>query len=316
MRNDDFDNDINNHHHQNGRFDTIGGGTTTTTTTTPVWRPFDRQKESEEGNSSWHRRFQRLQTFYNKYGHSGVPVSWALDPDLGDWACQQRQFFREIRSGYRLASKVDETRWRQLESVHFPLNYEKFHWTKRYHELQEALDGERYVSSTDNTVNDTANDNFNGSVSDTNKMDSDQKQHDDNNVTTSITTTLDDDEKNKSFPSSHGVDPKITHEQPTTTTAAAAPATLVGTAIITTAKSDIANTYNKKSKTATTTTKLTPMLETWLKNEQEKPSKLWWYAYDDEYHPNNVDTKRVRKLTRLGVEFPHDDDHDVEGDEN
>ena len=130
-----------------------------------MWRPFDRMHQLDDAggggsHSSWNRYFQRLQAFYNKYGHSAVPVGWALDPELGDWACIQRQYFREIRTGYRLSSKnskVDETRWRQLQSVQFPLDYEQFHWTKRYNELQEALDGEVVLDKNNNFGSTTEN---------------------------------------------------------------------------------------------------------------------------------------------------------------
>jgi len=228
-----------------------------------MWRPFDRMHQHDDGggggggHSSWNRYFQRLQAFYNKYGHSAVPVSWVLDPELGDWACIQRQYFREIRSGYRLAtknSKVDETRWRQLQSVQFPLDYEQFHWTKRYNELQEVLDGEVVLDKNNNIGSTTENDKGDKSGDDT-----DEQSKNDKGTTSSDSRATND-----------GCDGSSSQGKP-------------------------------KRK------KLNPTLQTWLKNEQEKSLNVWSVCSD--HHPNNVDSKRVEKLERLGVKFSdHKDD--------
>lgn len=172
------------------------------------WKPFN-TNTNEESSASWNHHYVRLQAFHTKYGHSGVPVSWVSDPDLGDWACHQRQLFREIKTGYRIASKLEDARWRQLEALRFPLDYESFHWTKRYTELTAALKGDEYRR---------------------------------------------------------------------------------------TAEKDYNHHHHKKIQT-----KLTPVLQTWLQNEQNKGTSLW--SISDREHPNNLDAKRMEKLEHLGVTF-------------
>lgn len=254
------------HHHHGG----AGGGTVNGNNIGTLFRPFDRSYENEEGHSSWNRRFQRLQAFYSKYGHSAVPVSWALDPDLGDWACTQRQYFREIRLGYRVGtSKVDDTRWKQLESVHFPLDYENFHWTKRYNELQESLDGDVFHHPNDDITGGSDNSADNAFVVGDLNKDKNEEQ-----ITINRNENADSD------------------------------TSITTVAVAAAVEADKKSGSTSVSATKMSKPKLNPTLTTWLRNEQEKAVKVWSVCTD--HHPDNVDSHRIHMLERLGVPFSQD----------
>jgi hypothetical protein len=101
-----------------------------------------------ESDASWNEHYRRLQEFHSTHGHSGVPIHWSEEPDFADWVSRQRQLFREIRTGYRIASTREEGRWKRLQVLRFPLNYEKWLWQRKYNELCEALNGGKYTEDT------------------------------------------------------------------------------------------------------------------------------------------------------------------------
>ena len=103
-----------------------------------------------ESDASWNEHYRQLQEFHSKHGHSGVPIDlvWHEESDFAEWVSRQRQLFREIRTGYRIASSREEGRWKRLQVLRFPLNYESWLWQKKYNELVEVLAGEKYTEET------------------------------------------------------------------------------------------------------------------------------------------------------------------------
>jgi hypothetical protein len=112
-----------------------------------IWQCFERNSERVENDTEWKEHYRRLQEFYAEHGHSGISTDWDGDPPLAEWATRQRQLFREIQSGYRIPTLREENRWKQLQMVNFPLNYEKWHWERKYRQLREILKGEKYVET-------------------------------------------------------------------------------------------------------------------------------------------------------------------------
>ncbi len=109
------------------------------------WQVYDQR--NAESDEAWNEHYRRLQEFHSEHGHSGVPVNelWNAETDFCEWVSRQRQLFREIRSGYRIASLREEGRWRRLRVLRFPLDYENWLWERRYNQLCEALGGEKYT---------------------------------------------------------------------------------------------------------------------------------------------------------------------------
>ena len=127
------------------------------------WQPFERQRSYDRIDSdfAWNDNFRRLREFHKAYGHAAVPVSCKAstessnhshpvghrhhtDQRFADWVSMQRQLFREIQSGFRIATPKEEARWQQLRALNFPLDYESWHWRRRFNELREALEGAKY----------------------------------------------------------------------------------------------------------------------------------------------------------------------------
>jgi hypothetical protein len=96
-------------------------------------------------NTSWDEMYNSLKQFHTKFGHSGVPPDWSEDPGLADFAACQRQMYREIKQGYREESAYEEDQLQKLERLNFPMNYEEWHWERRYLELVELLDGRQHI---------------------------------------------------------------------------------------------------------------------------------------------------------------------------
>lgn len=109
-----------------------------------IWQSFERSSDRIEDDTSWNENYHHLRDFYSKQGHTGVSIDWDGNTALAEWAAQQRQLFREIQSGYRIPTMREENRWTQLQMVNFPLNYEKWHWERKYRQLKEVLKGEKY----------------------------------------------------------------------------------------------------------------------------------------------------------------------------
>mmetsp|Transcript_12125 Transcript_12125/g.30697 ORF Transcript_12125/g.30697 Transcript_12125/m.30697 type:complete len:310 (+) Transcript_12125:144-1073(+) len=112
------------------------------------WVTYD--QGTAENDKSWNEHYRRLQEFHSEHGHSGVDVNLLLEaePDFCEWVSRQRQLFREIRCGYRIASLREEGRWKRLRVLNFPLEYEHWLWQRRYNQLSEALDGSRYTKES------------------------------------------------------------------------------------------------------------------------------------------------------------------------
>eukprot|EP00536_Pseudo-nitzschia_multiseries_P007969 jgi/Psemu1/287489/fgenesh1_pg.193_\ len=115
------------------------------------WEIYEQHSEKFESDASWNENYWRLQEFHSTYGHSGVPIHWSVEPEFADWVSRQRQIFREIHSGYRVATLREEGRWRRLQVLKFPLDYEKWHWRRKYDALVDALNGKKY-DETDTTI--------------------------------------------------------------------------------------------------------------------------------------------------------------------
>ena len=116
----------------------------------PNWEVYEQHSEKSESDASWNENYRRLQEFHSTNGHSGVPIHWSVEPQFADWVSRQRQLFREIHSGYRIASLREEGRWKRLQVLKFPLDYEKWHWRRKYYELIEALNGKKYDEANTN----------------------------------------------------------------------------------------------------------------------------------------------------------------------
>ncbi|KAG7346569.1 helicase domain protein [Nitzschia inconspicua] len=109
-----------------------------------IWQSFERNSERVEDDASWNVNYRLLLEFYEEHGHAGVSSDWDGNPELAEWATKQRQLFREIQSGYRIPTLREDNRWKQLQKINFPLNYEKWHWERKYGQLKEILMGEKY----------------------------------------------------------------------------------------------------------------------------------------------------------------------------
>jgi len=90
-----------------------------------MWKIYEQNRV--ESDASWNENYRRLQEFHSTYGHSGVPINWSMEPKFADWVSRQRQLFREIHSGYRIANSREEGRWKRLQVLKFPLDYEKWY---------------------------------------------------------------------------------------------------------------------------------------------------------------------------------------------
>lgn len=112
------------------------------------WQVYDRG--SLDSDDTWNEHYYRLQEFYSQHGHSAVPTHLVSndEPEFADWVSRQKQLFREIRNGYRIASSRDERRWRRLQVLQFPLDYEEWLWERQYNELCKILNGEKFTSRT------------------------------------------------------------------------------------------------------------------------------------------------------------------------
>merc|ERR1711862_108193 len=100
-----------------------------------TWEIYEQNNDKIESVSSCNENYRRLQEFHSTHGHSGVPINWNAEPQFADWVSRQRQLFREIHSGYRIMSLREEGRWKRLQVLNFPLDYEKWHWRRKYVEL-------------------------------------------------------------------------------------------------------------------------------------------------------------------------------------
>jgi hypothetical protein len=97
-----------------------------------MWEIYEQNSERSESNASWNENYRRLQEFHSTHGHSGVPINWSTEPKFADWVSSQRQLFREIHSGYRIANPREEGRWKRLQVLKFPLDYEKWYRLTRH----------------------------------------------------------------------------------------------------------------------------------------------------------------------------------------
>ena len=97
-----------------------------------MWEIYDQNSERSESNACWNENYRRLQEFHSTHGHSGVPINWSTEPKFADWVSRQRQLFREIHSGYRIANPREEGRWKRLQVLKFPLDYEKWYRLTRH----------------------------------------------------------------------------------------------------------------------------------------------------------------------------------------
>lgn len=110
------------------------------------WQVYDRG--SLDNDDTWNEHYYRLQEFHSQHGHSAVPTHIVSndEPEFADWVTRQKQLFREIRNGYRMASSRDERRWRRLQVLQFPLDYEQWLWERKYNELCKILNGEKLTN--------------------------------------------------------------------------------------------------------------------------------------------------------------------------
>lgn len=110
------------------------------------WQVYDRG--SLDSDDTWNEHYYRLQEFHSQHGHSAVPTHIVSndEPEFADWVTRQKQLFREIRNGYRIASSRDERRWRRLQVLQFPLDYEQWLWERKYNELYKILNGEKLTN--------------------------------------------------------------------------------------------------------------------------------------------------------------------------
>ena len=151
-----------------------------------VWQPLgiNNVRYIDETDALWNEQYRKLQIFYKKYGHTGVPpppsninsilsddyhlVHNTTDADnndnnnnttdtpifdisFQDWTVRQRQFYREIQLGYKIMTLQEETRWKQLQLLNFPISYQSWHWNYHYGQLQTFLEGQKYYDIDDST---------------------------------------------------------------------------------------------------------------------------------------------------------------------
>jgi Helicase associated domain len=95
-----------------------------------------------EHETSWEEMFLAVADFKEVNGHCAIAPS-SCSPGTGsspgeraqarlaDWASVQRQIFREIHQGRRIATEQERDRFARLERIGFVFDYDEFHWTQR-----------------------------------------------------------------------------------------------------------------------------------------------------------------------------------------
>jgi hypothetical protein len=94
--------------------------------------------------SKWNQKFKELRNFQQKYGHTDVPLHYAMNPKLGSWVAQQRIFYRQfLQQNVGGASHTDlsnerldhRKRIEKLNSIGFCWSIYESTWNQRYNEL-------------------------------------------------------------------------------------------------------------------------------------------------------------------------------------
>jgi len=94
--------------------------------------------------SKWNQKFKELRNFQQKYGHTDVPLHYAMNPKLGSWVAQQRIFYRQFLQqnvGGALHTDLSNERLdhrkriEKLNSIGFCWSIYESTWNQRYNEL-------------------------------------------------------------------------------------------------------------------------------------------------------------------------------------
>ena len=82
----------------------------------------------------WDRRYQQLQAFHRKYGHSNVPEDYSDNYQLGQWVMNQRLWYKQYRAGLWTALTPD--RIELLERIDFAWSIHTMSWNAMLHRLK------------------------------------------------------------------------------------------------------------------------------------------------------------------------------------
>jgi len=87
---------------------------------------------------TWGERYEELVIYYNKYGHSNVPLSSKEYHLLAVWVCCQRQNYRKELQG--TSNSLTKQRVEALEKIEFQWSLNEGSWHEHYQELKLSID--------------------------------------------------------------------------------------------------------------------------------------------------------------------------------
>ena len=121
-------------------------------------------RSSASASLAWERRFQQLQDFNRRFGHSHVPAEWAESRTLGGWVVKMRRLRKKgrlsadkIRRLNRIGfvwdplkkrQKEHDIIWAQWLDKLIAFHHKNGHWCvptdqRRYHHLRIWMDNQR-----------------------------------------------------------------------------------------------------------------------------------------------------------------------------
>lgn len=86
-------------------------------------------------SSRWQQRYQQLQEFFDRHGHSNVPEDYSENFQLGQWCMNQRTQYKRYCFGWPTALSAE--RIRKLEALDFRWNYRDHKWSHMVERLKQ-----------------------------------------------------------------------------------------------------------------------------------------------------------------------------------
>ena len=104
---------------------------------------------SRSREEAWEHRYQQLQQFHQKHGHSNVPEHFPENPALGRWCINQRTYYRRLYRGEM--SSLTEERIQLLEDLGFVWSYPQYKFDNMLERLSQyyAEHGHIRVATSD-----------------------------------------------------------------------------------------------------------------------------------------------------------------------
>ena len=89
----------------------------------------------------WDSMHQRMMRYRHTLGHCAIPPNWAGGVDLADWACRQRQLYREIvQTCHRDPTKFEQRVIEKLNDVDFVWDYDDWRWNQCFNDIVRRMD--------------------------------------------------------------------------------------------------------------------------------------------------------------------------------